>query len=286
MIQYDGHPAAVYSLAFSPDASLLASGGKDGTVRFWDAGGGLVATVPTSDVPDESVRSSLSWSASGAALCGHQKGLVEVRPTGEVRAFGLPLSLLPVHDFGHLTDDLLAVGGGGFVRLFDLKTNAPRPVQKNEQKAARRLVVSRATKTVAWTNGEHRLRVWPTTSPDTLDVPLGKPSFALAMSPDGTRIAVGVDYAVRLYQTGVRHPAAELTGHKGRVSGAAFSADGRILATASWDETVRLWDVATARETTRFPLKIGALTAVAFSPDGTRLAVAGTAGPIVLIDAE
>lgn len=285
MIQFDGHAAAVYSLAFSPDSALLATAGKDG-VRVWDAAGGLAYAGPTDLLLD---RHRLGWTPTGRGLLVTTKsGLATVSwdGGGEATAFDLPPALLPVNDFGFLTDDLLAVGGGRFVQLFDTKTRGVRANPRTEQKGVHRLVTHPGTKTVAWTNGEHRLRVWLTTSPDVLDMTLGKPTHALAVSPDGTRFAVGVDYAVRLYLTGVRHPAAELTGHKGRVSGAAFAAGGRMLATVSWDESVRLWDVATARETARFPLKVGGLTAVAVSPDGTRIAVASNGGPVVVIDAE
>jgi WD40 repeat protein len=45
----------------------------------------------------------------------------------------------------------------------------------------------------------------------------------------------------------------QLKGHKDSVSGLALSADGKILASASWDGTVKLWDIlpASARTTAK-----------------------------------
>jgi len=60
--------------------------------------------------------------------------------------------------------------------------------------------------------------------------------------------------------------------HGDKVEVLALSPNGRTLAAASRDETVRLWDVATGKEVRRFPDHKGSLRFIAFSPDGTLLA--------------
>jgi WD40 repeat protein len=57
------------------------------------------------------------------------------------------------------------------------------------------------------------------------------------------------------------------------VTGVAFGRDGRLLATASADQTARIWDTTTGEERIRFVHDDG-VTAVAFGPDGHLLATA------------
>ncbi|GAA0971904.1 hypothetical protein GCM10009555_024050 [Acrocarpospora macrocephala] len=68
---------------------------------------------------------------------------------------------------------------------------------------------------------------------------------------------------------------AVLSGHEDRVRAVAYSSDGAILATASDDGTVRLWDTATRRPLGRPLAHDNDVYAVAFSPDGKTLATAG-----------
>jgi WD40 repeat protein/serine/threonine protein kinase len=71
-----------------------------------------------------------------------------------------------------------------------------------------------------------------------------------------------------------------LNGHTGEVVSVAFSPDGTQLASASWDQTVKVWDAATGQETRTLKGHTGAVYSVSFSPDGTRLASASGDGTV------
>lgn len=104
---------------------------------------------------------------------------------------------------------------------------------------------------------------------DTLRGQLG-PMAQFGLSPDG-RLALGGRSTLELFDTGTGEPIAELSGHDAQPEAAAFSGDGRTVATRGADG-VRLWNVATGGEVRRLAVKQGKHTALAFSPDGRALA--------------
>jgi WD40 repeat protein len=73
-----------------------------------------------------------------------------------------------------------------------------------------------------------------------------------------------------------------LEGHKGPVWSLSFAPDGKTLATAGEDGTVRLWELATGQERVRLTGHRGRVSAAAFAPDGDTLATGGIDGRALL----
>ncbi|MBC7318837.1 PD40 domain-containing protein [Candidatus Bipolaricaulota bacterium] len=128
-------------------------------------------------------------------------------------------------------------------------------------------------------------------------IPLGLPEGAIARlglgrircvtySPDGKWLAVGTSIRVELREADTLELAALLTGHTEPVLSVAFSPDGSLLASGSWDGTIKLWNVATGEELRTLTGHTGYVYSVAFSPDGKILASGSDDGTVLLWDVE
>jgi eukaryotic-like serine/threonine-protein kinase len=75
-----------------------------------------------------------------------------------------------------------------------------------------------------------------------------------------------------------------LKGHTDSVLSVAFSPDGRRIASASWDGTVKVWDTSAGQEIRTLVGHTGEVWNVAYGPDGHHLASASSDGTVKLWD--
>jgi cytochrome c len=104
---------------------------------------------------------------------------------------------------------------------------------------------------------------------------------ALSQLPDGGFASAGEDGRIALWPAQpARDPARTLEGHTEPVAALALSPDGRRLASAAWDGTARVWDLATGAATVLEGHR-GNVNGVAFRSDGL-VATAGFDGTLRL----
>ena len=109
--------------------------------------------------------------------------------------------------------------------------------------------------------------------PEGAKIRLGKGSInEITYSPDGTRLAVATDIGIWIYDMTTHQETALFTGHTDIVNRVVFSADGHTIASASSDNTIRLWDAKTGTHKITIASQTSGLSSVAFSPDGKTIA--------------
>jgi WD40 repeat protein/tRNA A-37 threonylcarbamoyl transferase component Bud32 len=131
--------------------------------------------------------------------------------------------------------------------------------------------------------GARQIDVWDlSTSDPPRRLSLPGPIDSLAWHPTGRSLAVGSGRAALVWELDEAKPRLTLIGHLSEVIGLAFSPDGGLLATTSWDQTLRLWDPRSGRQLLAgpgsSPLQFASDGRLAFT-NGTRLVVARTAPP-------
>jgi WD40 repeat protein len=296
-----GHTDVVYSIAFSPDGKRLATASADGTAKLWstDSGQELFTLVHTDWVYGVSFSPDgthlVTASADGTAkvwnvavgtelftLSGHTKAVTDiaVSPDGKRLATASADGTAKVWN--------VAVG----TELFSLSGHTDVVYGVTFSPDGTRLVTASADGTA---------KVWSTDSGQELPTLLGHADwvYGVSFSRDGTRLATAsADRTAKIWKVDSGEESFILTGHTDIVHDVAFSPEcvsppeapaercGTRLATASADQTMKIWDADSGEELSSLSGHTDAVWDVAFSTDGQRLATASRDGTAKIWDAD
>ncbi|KAF1986506.1 WD40 repeat-like protein [Aulographum hederae CBS 113979] len=116
----------------------------------------------------------------------------------------------------------------------------------------------------------------------TFTAPTRLPFSCVAVDPAGEVVAAGSleSFDIHLWSVQTGQILDTLSGHEGPVSTLEFSPDGAVLASGSWDHTVRIWSVFSRAQTSE-PLQLESdVLSLAFRPDSKQFAVATLDGQL------
>lgn len=313
----EGHTANVTSIVFSPDGKVIASASYDGSVQLWDIATGEVLktfrghrdfVLSVAYSPDDSLIASGScgelndsdqciqgeikmWNvATGQEHHTLNGGLGSIREV----AFSPDGQYLASASCGLQDDSNQCIQGE--IKVWNVVTEDEILTLSGHSNYVETIEFSPDGRSLASGSRDNSIIFWDLATGGELFTIEGHRDTvnSIAFSPDGTTLVSASCKSnnsrgfcnageIKLWDIASQTEILTLEGHSSEVNDVAFSPDGQLIASASFDRSINLWDVSTGQLIlTLFEHDSQVITSVAFSPDGTLLA-SGSAGHTVEI---
>ncbi|KAK6362986.1 hypothetical protein TWF730_000434 [Orbilia blumenaviensis] len=299
----EGTEASVSSVAFSPDGKIFALAYENDAINLWDSATGRMLqkiSVGKDRYSSNNWKHAISFSPNGAVLAS---GLFMGIKLWDTKTGNLLQRLTEIKGFvlsvAFLLDGktLASASEGGVVQLWDANTgNLQRTLvghtgfgYNGTFSPNGEAIASRWGRTIKlWNLGTNNLPESTKISSRRIETP-GCLLCSFAFSFDGETLAAvlgdPLSESIRLWDVRTGNLLRKLQGrHTRNTNRVAFSPHDRILASGSYDGTIRLWDTDTGRLLQVLGRHEKAIRTITFSPDGQVLVSGDCGGAVKLWD--
>jgi WD40 repeat protein len=282
VLALQGNANSVCQVCYSPNGKWLGGGCRDGSVRVWDA----LTGQEVLSLKGHTTSAEVCFSPDGNRLASAGGGWDSQKQqwvSGEVIVWdaqsGQRIHTLQGGYFGSVCfspdGKRLASPNGWGVTVWDAQMGEQIFALQGHTDKVTSVAFSPDGTRLASASWDKTVQVCDLATAEVFHTFQGPTGLAtpLVFSADGNRLAgtpKADKKAIQVWDTRTSRVTCSLRGHDKPVAGMAFSPDGQRLGSASEDSTIKVWNLATAREESTFRSR-GAVFGLVFSPDGKRL---------------
>ncbi len=282
-----GHEGAVRSLTFMPNKRILYSAGAEGKIYKWDLN--EIGSGPKELISNNFSNRCIAISPNGRWLaCGTGNSSIQVFNLNNP---GSPPQMKEGHkgwvndlEFVEDKDVLISSSEDKTIVYWDLLSGEHRVIASNNVRI-RGICISKDGKYVFGGTDDGKVIRWniETGEANILFDNNDNTIFALTLNSGGSNLAIG-DKTGNIW---IINPVngkkiAQAKGHTARILDINYSPDNSLLASSSFDGTIRIWN---AHDLTENPIVINEheswVLSIAFSPDGKLLASSSNNGDLI-----
>ncbi|MCU0287548.1 MAG: pentapeptide repeat-containing protein [Acidobacteria bacterium] len=275
-----GHDAKV--VYFSPNGRLVASAGKDGTIKIWDAE--INKEIKTLKGHPVRVNSAVFSHDGRLLLITGYDNTIKIWDTEtgrESKSLEGRDNIVLSADFSLNEKFVINQSSGNTINLWDVEISSETKTLKGHSHLVNSAAFSPNGFLIVSASVDKTIKEIRTLKGHSESV------LSAAFSPDGrTIVSTSYDNTIKLWDTETGKLIRTLSGHAKLVSSVSFSHNGLAIVSASYDNTIKIWDTETGRELKTLVGHLSPINSAVFSPDGRLIVSASLDQTIKLWDAE
>ncbi len=279
-------PSAMYTAAWSPDGTKIATAGNGPTIEILSASSGAPLFSLSTGA---SIVYSVAWSPDNSRIVsGQSDGTIQIwnATTGNNLTSWQGHSAKVNSVAWSPNGNAIASGGGGTdktAKIWDANTYSLITSYTGHAHYIDSVAWSSDSNTVVSSGGDATAQVWNAATGNWIYTYSGHNSEVVAVSwmPNGTRIAsASVDKTVQVWEATTGTTYINYTQHASTVNTVAWSPDASRIASGGLDDRVRVWGAASGNTLLIYAEHTDQIQSVAWSPNSTKIASASNDGTV------